>query len=195
MSRGEGKPFHDVMPVAVELVERLRLSCDRVEIAGSLRRAKPTVRDIEIVAIPIRPVDMFGTPVKGPSQLDRALDDMGVEFTSRGQKYQSFTYNGHKVDLFLCDHETWGSIFTIRTGSADFAHQLVSGPPFGICPPSIKFRDGRLWQDGRLLVTREEEDVFAAVGLRWIGPGMRTGFIPKDVVDHWRVAPVWKCAE
>ena len=50
----------EVLPTATSLCEELADACDRLEIAGSIRREKKEVGDIEIVAIPIRPVDMFG---------------------------------------------------------------------------------------------------------------------------------------
>lgn len=191
MSQGDGKPYHLVMPVAERLVMELDRHCERIEIAGSLRRLKPMVRDIEIVAIPTRATNIFGEPVAGKTYLDHALDVLGVNFTARGQKYQSFTYNGHKVDLFLPTRETWGSIFAIRTGSADFTHQLVSGPPLGIRPAEIRFSEGRLWHNGKLLRTPQEADVFAAVGLKWIKPENRVGILPPEEIDRLRVEPEW----
>ena len=51
--------------IALRLVDDLESGCKRIEIAGSLRRGKPDVKDIEIAAIPrvtIEPVkDMFGS--------------------------------------------------------------------------------------------------------------------------------------
>src|SRR5262252_2157090 len=48
--------------VASELVERIADTCVRVEIAGSIRRKRPTVRDIDIVCVPkvAAMLDMFG---------------------------------------------------------------------------------------------------------------------------------------
>jgi len=38
--------------LAEQMVERLRPACDKIEIAGSVRRGKPEVKDIEIVCLP-----------------------------------------------------------------------------------------------------------------------------------------------
>ncbi len=42
----------DIEPIAQSLLEQLRSSCVRIEIAGSIRRRKADPRDIEIVVIP-----------------------------------------------------------------------------------------------------------------------------------------------
>lgn len=44
--------FTEALPLAQSLAQSMRPFCERVEIAGSIRRKKPSVKDIEIVAIP-----------------------------------------------------------------------------------------------------------------------------------------------
>ena len=192
MSAATRMPYSVVRPVAERIVEALAPYCERIELAGSLRRMRPQIGDIEIVAIPRRPVNLFGQTLdNGPTGLDRFLDERGVRFAKRGRKYQQFTYGRYKVDLFLTTAETWGCVFAIRTGSADFSHWLVSPQPRGACPWSVRFggkdaHPGRLLHDGRLLATPEESDVFAALGLAWVEPEERHG----PIMEPSRVEPV-----
>ncbi len=76
-----------VLPRAHVLLEQLRPACEQIEIAGSLRRGKETVGDIEIVALPTfehhvvaGQLDMFGggTPatVERVCRLDKVLEDL-----------------------------------------------------------------------------------------------------------------------
>lgn len=51
MSNNTKLPIKDILPIAQTLVERLRPFCQRIEIAGSLRRKRPMIGDIEIFAI------------------------------------------------------------------------------------------------------------------------------------------------
>ena len=44
--------YDDANEIALRTLEELRPHCIRCEIAGSLRRLKPEVKDIEICAIP-----------------------------------------------------------------------------------------------------------------------------------------------
>ena len=125
MSATPKHPLPIVLPVANRIVDALRPHCARIELAGSIRRERPTVGDIEIVAVPTRPVDLLGDPLSGPTPLDNFLAQR-VTFSKRGERYQQFQYGRHKIDLFLTDADTWGSIYTIRTGSWEFSRWLVT---------------------------------------------------------------------
>lgn len=182
--------YNDILPIAQRLRAALAPNCERIELAGSLRRRKPLVGDIELVAIPCRPTDLLGAPLTGPTYLDRFLDDRAVHFTKRGEKYQQFAYGRYTVDLFLATPATWGSIFTIRTGSADFSRWLVTAQPHGAAPWGLVFQGGRLHAHGRPLATPEEVDVFHALGLAYLEPNHRHG----PLTDPVRIEPVWNYA-
>lgn len=186
-------PYDVIHPKAVRLIEAMRPHCARIEIAGSLRRRMPTIGDIEIVAVPHRFTDLFGVMHENrPTSLDRFLDSHNINFSKRGAKYQQFQYGRFKVDLFMPSLETWGSVYTIRTGSSAFSHWLVTPQSAGgAAPYGVVFQDGRLSSGGRLLRTPEEEDVFAALGLAWIPPVERHG----PIANPARVEPVWKFEE
>lgn len=211
-------PYRIAFVIAETLIEDIRPFCHRVEIAGSLRRMTPEVGDIEIVAMPYRIRDLFGEErQEGPTELDRYLDDRtDLIFTSRGAKYQRFNVpfgqwpefsilfdKGPEssllfdqgpyvaVDLFLPTAATWGSIYTIRTGSWEFSRWLVSQRHYVAQGAGITFSEGLLYLDGRLLSTPEEEHVFAALGIAYIPPRERTG-VPVNPV---RVDPVWVYAD
>lgn len=193
MSATTKTPYPDIYPIAAHLLEALRPHCYRVELAGSLRRQAAMIGDIEIVAIPIRKVDLFGEElVDEPTCLDRFLDERLVVFTKRGKRYQQFAYGRYTVDLFLPTLATWGSIFTIRTGNWQFSRWLVTSVAAGgAAPPGLIPLDGRLHAHGRLLHTPEEGDVFAALGLAYIPPEERDG-PPHNPV---RVDPIWRYDE
>lgn len=61
--------------IAEGLVEAFKPYCRRVQIAGSIRRERPEVKDIEIVAVPHMRFgeDLFGNPGEPYSVLDDAL--------------------------------------------------------------------------------------------------------------------------
>lgn len=196
MSTTTKRPIQTVMPIAQRLLSALAPHCHRVELAGSLRRGRPMVGDIELVAIPIRPTNLLGEALDGPTQLDRYLDSRAIQFVKRGPKYQQFQYGPYLVDLFLATPATWGSVFTIRTGSADFSKWLVTYEPRGACPWQVSFGNananpGRLTHNGRLLSTPEESDVFNALGLAYIDPTHRHGPLP----DAARIDPIWNYSE
>lgn len=175
-------PLARAQQLANAIRDELAPGCARIEIAGSIRRRKPEVGDIEIVAIPKRSGGLFDDQ----SALDPLL--AALEGTGRfvrikgGDKYKQYEVvkAGVKLDLFLCEPETWGWIFMLRTGPEDFTKRLVLAEQHGGCRPDhISFREGRLWRrvetPGHMtrdvpLDTPEERDVFEALGMKWVEP-------------------------
>lgn len=95
-----------------------------------------------------------------------------------GDHYQQYDLGICKLDLFVTSTEQWGVIFTLRTGSAEFSHNLVTPKPYGgKMPEGMFIQDGRLWSRiaGHCvsMVTLEEKDLFRAMGLEWVEPERR----------------------
>lgn len=174
------KPYAAALALAEELLAILAPVCERIEIAGSLRRRKVEIGDIELVAIPRYEIerDLFGEEVGRHSLLDaelRAWPPISNTLTKNGERYKQFTWGDMTVDLFLVTAETWGVQLAIRTGSSDFSHWLVtSQAQGGALPGAYHISDGRLWAGPMVLPTPEEADLFAAIGLPWIPPTERT---------------------
>lgn len=143
--------------------------CERIEIAGSVRRRKPDdIKDVEIVCIPkTQPItDMFGMETGTFSLLESALPDLyriwNAWTIKAGEKYKQILFpGGGKLDLFIVTPETWGYQFAIRTGPADYSHWLVTPRRYGGGLPSyLTVKDARLWNGSKPLNTSEEEYFF-----------------------------------
>lgn len=182
MSKVAKRPYEQALPVAQEIVGKLRPYCHSIEIAGSLRRQRPLVGDIEIVAMPKYPVGMFEPDYKQPSALDLFFEGNGVQLLIGGKMYKKgqrerqkrFRYRGYQVDLFLAVPENWGLIFWLRTGSAAFGKWCVKLQGWGgAMPYNMKCDDGFLWRDGEQVNTPEEVDFFKELGLPFIPVEMR----------------------
>jgi len=175
MSNGERLPYAFAKIMADRVVEMLRADCDRIEIAGSIRRHAPTAGDIELVLIPKKvSADLFGTEEFGSQRIEQVLRENGFEILKNGPLMKQARLQGVVVELFLTTPEKWGCVFTIRTGNAYFSHKLVTKrKDDGMCPSNMDFVDGRLWRAGMLLDTPEEEDVFRELGLEWVEPNKR----------------------
>jgi DNA polymerase/3'-5' exonuclease PolX len=167
--------YQQAKSIADGMVEKLSGYCDRIEIAGSVRRKKPEVHDIEIVAIPkvIDEPSMFDELGKRefPSELF-----LPYKMIKNGSRYKQMELpEGINLDLFIVlEPAQWGVIFTIRTGSADFSHNLVKSKSFGgYLPGDCKVHDGGVYKQGELITMPEEKDFLEFVGLGWIEPEKR----------------------
>lgn len=177
MSKHTNKlPYVDALSLAQLLERRLAPACERILIAGSIRRRTSEVGDIELVAQPKMEaeLDMFGFPASERSLLDDALTELRTEgYTKNGERYKQFIYEGVTVDLFIATRETWGAVATIRTGSADFTHWLVTSRRHGGgCPAGLKVSGARVVYEhgGEPLDTSTEELFFAALEQPWVEP-------------------------
>lgn len=175
MSQGVKVPLHQALQKANCIVADLESACERIQIAGSIRRERPEIGDIEIVCIAKRKRDLIGEDMG--SELDDRLAVMDVISKIKGgDRYKQFQIVGStlKLDLFIVLPETWGTQLLIRTGSADFSKRFVTQKRLGgTLPDDMQQAEGRLWRAGKPLDTPEETDVFREAGVPWIHPAKR----------------------
>ncbi len=128
-------PRAAALAVVRALLAELGPACERVVVAGSLRRRKAEVGDIELlyIARTVRvpdPEDFFGATIAA-NAVDLALAAMLEEGTLarrpsvRGQgawgrqnKFAVHVASGIPVDLFASDAERWWNMLVCRTGGA-----------------------------------------------------------------------------
>lgn len=180
----------DAREAAEWLVGNIRPSCHRVEIAGSIRRGRPEVKDVEIVCVPRwieRPgVDLFGTPEMVNVLHDWAKATNLVRWIKPGVsevidwepkadgKYWRgilWQHGDLKLDLFIARPENFGAIYLIRTGSAEFSEAVVTHAK----RIGKRCQEGSFTVDGEPVATPEEADVFRLLNLRYVEPAHRWG--------------------
>ena len=134
-------PYEVALPVAKEIVSLLAPACERIAIAGSLRRQKPLVGDIEILFVPLmseRPDGLFDTVVVSVAQevIEQKLKDgyfskrpskTGVFTWGEANKLAIHTASGIPVDLFSVPAANWWVSLVIRTGSKETNMRLTTG--------------------------------------------------------------------
>lgn len=96
--------FNDAKNIALEVWNQLKPHCAIIKIAGSIRREKPEVGDVEIVALPKTETgtDLFGAPTEAfrIPQWHEAVNSLGsiVKGKSDG-KYMQIALTGRGIDL------------------------------------------------------------------------------------------------
>lgn len=182
----------DAKAAAMELVERLAPACERIEVAGSIRRGAPDVGDIEIVAIPrirteTRADGLWGdqtvTIDETEALLERSVADGILEqLPTGGERYTKMRHvaTGLQLDLFrVRPPATWGVIFLIRTGPAQFSQWIVTEAK----RRSFHVKDGALHRGSlgcaampcEVVPTPEESSFLEALGLSYRPPHLREG--------------------
>ena len=156
--------------IAKRLVDRLLPYCERIEIAGSIRREMAEVGDIEIVAIPNDFAD---------AMLPELLP--GARFLKDGSRYKQIALpEGINLDLFLVrpPNAQWGVIFLLRTGPAEFSHKAVTKKRMGgLLPSDCVVANGRVWRNGKFIPMPEEEDFLKLLGLPGLAPKERGRYV------------------
>ena len=155
--------------IAEAVLEQLRPHCKRVQIAGSIRRKKENVGDIEIVATPLPYSN--GMFEDGLAKVVNQWEKVKGELEYGKSKYtQRILPEGIKLDLFFAEEDNWGYTLALRTGSADYSHKVLAS---GWVHRGFKSIDGYLWKDDEKYEVKEERELFDIVGIPYVDPEKR----------------------
>jgi DNA polymerase (family 10) len=153
------------------LLEWLRQSpgLERLEVAGSYRRRRETVGDIDLLAVAQQPAAVM-KHFLGHAWIEK------VEM-SGDTRATVILGSGLQVDLRAVPPESYGAALVYFTGSKEHNVKLrrravergLRISEYGV----FKVDADDAEAEGTWIAGREEEDVYAAVGLAWIPPEMR----------------------
>lgn len=174
-------PLSEATEQANAVVKALEPYCTTIQIAGSIRRKKPDVGDIEIVCLPERQglvinqqIQLFETIEKQMQPLPefiRAVDQWKrVKGQASGKYTQRILQSGMKLDLFIATPENYGFLLAMRTGSSEFSKKQLG---YRWALKGYESRDGILRRNGKIYPCPTEEELFKLVGIEWIEPHLR----------------------
>jgi DNA polymerase (family 10) len=161
-----GRVLIDVaMELAEEIVARLSSveGCERCTYAGSLRRFRETIGDVDI---------LVAAQDSGPLTAAFRELDLTAEVIASGAKKTSIrTVKGLQVDLRVVPPESWGAALQYFTGSQ--AHNIRTREM--AVRAKLKLSEYGLFdvETGELIVSSTEEEVYQRLGLPWIPPPLR----------------------
>lgn len=158
-------PAADALSIAHALCVRLRALPQVVQVAyaGSLRRMRETIGDIDL---------LVASTESGPVMEVLRTGDLVREVIAAGEKKTSvITVRGIQADLRVIEPEAWGAALVYFTGSK--AHN-VRIRERAIRRGMTLNEYGLFEKDsGERVASRTEEDVYAALGLAWVPAPMR----------------------
>jgi DNA polymerase (family 10) len=158
-------PLFLAEPVVEEILGRLKgiEGLENITAAGSYRRGKETVGDIDILATSSRPEEVIAAFVRMP---------MVEEVLGKGPtKASVIVRETIQVDLRIVDHRSYGTLLQYLTGSKDHnvkLRQVAIDKGYSLSEYSLK-----RMADGQDLFFRREEDLYAALGMEYIPPELR----------------------
>jgi len=161
MAKNGGEwPYQVAMPVAENVVALLGPYCERIEIAGSLRRKRPVVHDIDIVA--------------QPREGQELAMQMALGFAEEARfapKIWSLKCGGISVDLYLAGPEQFATLLLVRTGSASHNISLASrARAMGL---ALKASGDGIFRGDERVAWESEEALFQALGMEYVEPEAR----------------------
>jgi DNA polymerase (family X) len=170
----------DVYPIAHELLRtiRERATVDRVEVAGSFRRARETVGDLDILATSKDPPTVFEAFSAHP---------LVAEVKMRGETKETVLLSGGlQVDLRVVKPEEFGAALQYFTGSKDHNVHLRSLAR----DRGLKVNEYGVFRGEERIAGATEEEVYAALGLAWIPPELREDRGEIEVAARGKVPPL-----
>lgn len=165
---------------AKEIAEQLKALlapwCERIEIAGSIRRRKPAVGDIELLCIP--KYDGHADQLDGQigmlmSQgvLDARRNKLGSVVYGPKNKLLRHVESGIGVDIFSTTWQCWPVALVVRTGGK-ITNQRISMAALRKGYRFHAYGRGFSTPDGEI-ICRSEREVFEAVNLPYLAPWER----------------------
>ncbi|HEX5397216.1 MAG TPA: DNA polymerase/3'-5' exonuclease PolX [Candidatus Limnocylindria bacterium] len=157
--------LHDADELVGGLIARLAETRGvvRIEAAGSLRRRRPTIGDLDLLAA-----------VTDAALLIAALDELSEvdHIVSAGTDKSSIVLrDGPQVDLMVCPPAAWGTHLVHFTGSKE--HNVALRGRALARGWSLSEKGFKVVDTGELLLAADEEEVYARLELSWVPPELR----------------------
>jgi DNA polymerase (family 10) len=163
--RSDRIPLGTAWPVATDLLDELKATCTEVldaTVAGSLRRMRPTIGDIDLLASSETPAAVM--------RAFAALPQVAEVVLSGQSKTTVRLHNGLQVDLRVLEPDRWGAALQYFTGSQ--AHnirvrEIAQKQDLSLSEYGFKRADGSE------ILCPQEADVYDRLGLPLIPPELR----------------------
>ncbi len=170
-SAGERKRLGDVLPVATYFVHELSKLPEalRVDYAGSLRRGKETIGDVDILVASDEP-DAISKHFRGLEVVDEVLAAGSTKSAIR-------TTTRLQVDLRVVRPDRYGAALAYFTGSKEHNVQLRQRA----IDRDLRLNEYGLWNaddadhmdEAEPVAAETEEDIYQALDLPFIAPALR----------------------
>ncbi|MBI2475614.1 DNA polymerase/3'-5' exonuclease PolX [Candidatus Uhrbacteria bacterium] len=157
--------IHKVLPLAQNIAKKLQTvpGVTHVDIAGSLRRRKESIGDIDLLATTSNPKQLIKTFVSLP-EVEKVLEQGNEKAMVR------YTF-GMQGDLLILKPSEYGAALLHFTGSRE--HNILLREL--AINKKMKLSEHGLVHEKKIIAAKTEKQVYTALGLQEIPPEVRIG--------------------
>jgi len=157
------KPLGEILSLAEEIIETLKKESpvENIAVAGSIRRRKETVKDIDILITSIQPEKVM----KKVTELSLVEEVIAFGETKTSVRLKT----GIQMDVRVVEPDSWGAALAYFTGSK--AHNIRVREL--ALEKGLKINEYGVFKGDTKIAGKTEEEVYASVGLPFIYPELR----------------------
>jgi DNA polymerase (family 10) len=162
--------LHEAWAIADRIKAELLPFCEKLEVAGSLRRAREHVNDIDLVVLPKDAAGLRARVALRTMPITDGPANLMVRLRS-GLQLDIFFAHGGTRDLLDAQPSNWGSVLLCRTGSKEHNIFLAQrAQELGLKWETMR---GIVNAEGKILAGATEESIFEALNMDWVPPVLR----------------------
>ena len=153
----------EILPTAKEVYEKLKSlkEVERIDPAGSVRRMKETIGDVDFLVISKNPQKVMDFFVSLPG----VIKIWGKGMTKASVRMRE----GFDMDIRVVPNRSYGSALQYFTGSKE--HNIATRKI--AMDKGLKLSEYGLFRGPKMIAGKTEEDIYKALGMQWIPPEMR----------------------
>ena len=159
--KGKRELLGVILPEAMELKALLEKKVEMISIAGSLRRMKETVGDMDILAFSSQPAEVM--------DFFTSMENVEAVIAKGETKSSVRLESGIQVDLRIVPKESFGSALQYFTGSKEHNIEVRRIAVRAGC----KLNEYGLFKGEKRIAGESEEEVYRALGMDYIPPELR----------------------
>jgi len=159
--KGKRELLGVILPEAMELKALLEKKVEMISIAGSLRRMKETVGDMDILAFSSQPAEVM--------DFFTSMENVEAVIAKGETKSSVRLESGIQVDLRIVPKESFGSALQYFTGSKEHNIEVRRIAVRAGC----KLNEYGLFKGEKRIAGETEEGVYRALGMDYIPPELR----------------------
>jgi len=153
----------EILPTVKEVYQKLKSlkEVEKIDPAGSVRRMKETIGDVDFLVISKNPQKVMDFFVSLPG----VIKIWGKGMTKASVRMRE----GFDMDIRVVPNRSYGSALQYFTGSKE--HNIATRKI--AMDKGLKLSEYGLFRGPKMIAGKTEEDIYKALGMQWIPPEMR----------------------